>query len=173
MKLDSRPRKDAGVLARLAHRVMHFRDEEGGALLEFAVVLPMLMTVLTGAASFSLAFYNLQQLGNAVSGAVQVIAADQGLTTDPCALAVTNVTASLPRWTAGSLTYTEVITDSTGATHTYGPTKGSSFTCTAGAALESPNEPVTLTVSYAYSWLPILAFSPSSPLTSTQAAMAD
>jgi Flp pilus assembly protein TadG len=173
MKLDMGLRRQVRFMSRAVKRAMRLRGEEGGALLEFAITLPLLMTVLTGAASFSLAFYSLQQLGNAVSSASQLVAAEQGLITDPCAQAVTSVTGSLPGWTASKLTYTMVITDSSGSAHTYGPTAGSSFSCTAGAALEAPNEPVTLTVSYAYTWMPILAFSPSSPLTSTEAALAD
>lgn len=173
MKIKFNPRRPSRWLAGVVRRALGLRNEEGGALLEFAVTLPLLMTVLTGAASFSMAFYSLQQLGNAVSAASQLIAAEQGLLTDPCAQTVTTVTGSLPGWTASKLTYTMVITDSTGANHTYGPTTGNSFSCTAGSGFESPNEPVVLTVSYAYSWLPVLAFSPSSPLSSTQAAMAD
>jgi Flp pilus assembly protein TadG len=173
MKLDWVLRRPAGVLARAVERGLKMKGEEGGALLEFAITLPLLMTVLTGAASFSLAFYSLQQLGNAVSSASQLVAAEQGLISDPCATAVTSVTGSLPGWTASKLTYTMVITDSSGSNHTYGPTTGSSFSCTAGAAEEAPNEPVVLTVSYSYTWMPILAFSPSSPLSSTEAALAD
>jgi hypothetical protein len=45
--------------------------------------------------------------------------------------------------------------------------------CAGGAALEAPNEPVRLTVSYSYTRLPIPAFSPSSPLSSTEASLAD
>ena len=152
---------------------MRMRSEEGGSLVEFAIVVPLLMTVLTGSASFALGFYSLQQLGNATAGAVQAIAAEQGVAPDPCAQAVTAVTAGLPGWTAGNITYTLVITDSSGATHQYGATTGSTFSCTPGAAEEAPNEPVTLTVSYKYTWLPVLAFSPKSPLTSTETAMAD
>jgi hypothetical protein len=122
-----------------------------------------------------LGLYNLQQLGNATANAVQVVAGESGLITDPCAQAVTSVTAALPGWTAAKLTYTMVITYPSGTTTTtatYGPTTGSGFSCTAGAALTSQNYPVVLTVSYAYSWMPILRFSPSSPLTSTQGAIA-
>ena len=173
MKLDMVLRRQVGFVSRAVKRAMRLRGEEGGALLEFAITLPLLMTVLTGAASFSLAFYSLQQLGNAVSSASQLVAAEQGLITDPCATAVTSVTGSLPGWTASKLTYSMSITDSSGTAHPYGPTTGSSFTCPAGAAEEAPNEPVTLTVSYAYTWMPILAFSPSSPLTSTEASLAD
>jgi Flp pilus assembly protein TadG len=173
LKLHFNPRAPSRWLARAMRRAPGWRSEEGGSLLEFAVTLPLLMTVLTGSASFSIALYSLQQLGNAVSGASQVVAAEQGLITDPCATTVTSVTGALPGWTQDKLTYTMVITDSTGTAHTFGPTTGNSFSCTAGAGDESPNEPITLTVSYSYTWLPILAFSPSSPLTSTQAAMAE
>jgi Flp pilus assembly protein TadG len=166
-------RERATLLGRLAKRVLRFGSEDGGALVEFAVTLPLFMTVLTGTASFSLAFYSLQQLGNATSNAAQLVAAEQGLLTDPCATTVTSVTASLPSWTASKLTYTEIITDSSGTTHTFGPTTGSSFSCTAGAADLAPNEPVTVTVSYAYTWLPILAFSPSSAISSSETALAD
>jgi Flp pilus assembly protein TadG len=173
MKINFNPRGPSRWWAGVVRRALGLRNEEGGALMEFAVTLPLLMTVLTGAASFSMAFYSLQQLGNATAGAVQAVAAEQGLISDPCALAVSQVTSALPGWVAGNLTYTMVITDSTPTAHSYGPTTGSSFSCTPGAANEAPNEPVVLTVSYKYSWLPVLAFSPSSPLSSTQAAMAD
>jgi Flp pilus assembly protein TadG len=173
MKLDMGLRGQVRLVSRAVKRAMGLRGEEGGALLEFAITLPLLMTVLTGAASFSLAFYSLQQLGNACSSASQLVAAEQGLITDPCATAVTSVTGSLPGWTASKLTYKMVITDSSGSAHTYGPTTGSSFSCTAGAAEEAANEPVVLTVSYSYTWMPILAFSPSSPLSSTEASLAD
>jgi len=94
------------------------------------------------------------------------------LITDPCATAESKVTSALPSWTVSKFTFTMVITDSSGTTHTYGPTVGSSFSCTAGATYETNNEPVTLTVQYSYTWMPILKFSPSSPLTTTQGAIA-
>jgi len=173
MTIGSSLRKRALLLARLMKRGMRFRGEEGGALVEFAVTIPLMMTVLTGTASFSLALYYLQQLGNATSTATMLVGAEQGLTSDPCATAVTSIQDSLPGWKASNLTYTMVITDSSGTTHTYGPTAGSSFSCTAGASELAPNEPVTLTVSFAYSWLPVYQFSPSSALTSSDTAMAE
>jgi Flp pilus assembly protein TadG len=163
---------DHWIIRRLK-RVFGSRGEEGAALLEFAVTLPLFLTVLTGTASFSLALYFLQQIGNATSTASQLLGAEAGLITDPCASTVTSVTASLPNMTASKITYTVVITDSGGTAHTYGPTAGSSFSCTAGAAEMAPNEPVTVTVKYSYSWLPILAFSPSSSLVSSETALAE
>jgi Flp pilus assembly protein TadG len=145
--------------------------EDGTSLVEFAITLPLMMTVLTGSASFCMALYSFQQLGNATSATAQQLAAEQGLITDPCATAVTTVIAALPNWTASKLTYTVTITNSSGTATKFGPTTGSSFTCTSGAADMAANEPVVVTVSYAYTWFPILAFSPSGSISSTEAAL--
>jgi len=117
--------------------------------------------------------YFLQQIGNATSTAAQLLGAEQGLITDPCKTVVTSVTGSLPNLTASKITYTVSITDSSGTVHTTPATTGSSFTCTSYAAYMAPNEPVSVTVSYAYSWLPVLNFSPSSSLTSQETALAE
>jgi Flp pilus assembly protein TadG len=173
MKIGYGLRRQASLLARRLARKLLFRGEEGAALIEMAITLPLLMTVLTGTASFSLALYYLQQLGNATSTATQLLGAEQGLITDPCATVVTSITGSLPNWTASKLTYTVTITNSSGTATTFGPTAGSTFSCTAGAADMAPNEPVTVTVTYTYSWLPVLKFSPSSNLTSSETALAE
>ncbi len=150
-------------------------------MVEFAVTAPVLVMTLTGTCSCALAFYSLQQLANATSNAVQTVAAYQGLNTgtindsDPCALAASTVTGTLSGWNAGSFSYSMVITDSNGDTHPYSSTTSggtTTFTCTAGSAELAQNEPVTLTVTYSYSWLPILSFTPKSPLTSAQGTLA-
>ena len=171
MKMGNGLRKIGKLFARRSRRAFGRRGEEGAALLEFAITLPLLMTVLTGTASFSLALYLLQQIGNATSTAAQLLGAEQGLITDPCATVVTSVTKSLPNLTPAKITYTVKITNASGTATTFGPSTGSSFSCTAGAADMAPNEPVTVTVSYAYTWLPILNFSPSSGLSSSETAL--
>ena len=154
--------------------------------------LPLLMMVLPGTASFSVALYSLQQVGNATTGAVQFIgeyaalnatitsptSGKQVSTTDPCQEAVSQVTQALPNYASSKLTYTLTIyypnSAGTATTSTaYGPTAGNTFSCPAGSALLTANYPVTLTVSYAYSWLPVLNFNLNSPLTSTQTALAE
>lgn len=177
MTMGSGLQKRAFWCLRRLTRAFGRRGEEGAALLEFAVTLPLFMTVLTGTASFSLGLYFLQQIGNATSTAAMAIggAASVGINgvQDPCKWAVSSVTASLPNLDPTKLTYTLSVTDSTGTAHQYGPTAGSGFSCGAAYALEAANEPVVLTVSYTYSWMPIFKFSPSSSLTSTEAAIAE
>ena len=158
------------------------KGEKGSSLVELAISLPIMLMLLTGAASFSLAFYFLQQLGNATTSGVQLIAADQGLVSDPCETGAAAVEGGLPNWATTKLTFTLNWTDSTGGSHTQGPTLESSstaFSCaTAGdgstdtSTAIGPNTPVVLTVSYSYTWLPMYKFSGSSALSSTQAALA-
>ena len=149
------------------------RDNRGGPLVEFAVVLPLTLTIMTGTASFSMFLYSLQQLQFTTASASQLVSSEQGLISDPCAAVVTSVTGSLSKWTAGNFTYTVVITDSSGTAHTYGPTTGSSFSCTAGAALMAINQPMSVSITYKYTWLPILSFSPSGNLAASQTSITE
>jgi Flp pilus assembly protein TadG len=164
---------------RLLRRGKDPESEEGTSLVELAITLPIMLTLLTGAASFSLGFYYLQQLGNATTSGVQMVAANQGMVSDPCSTAVTTVEAGLPNWTTTKLTFTMSWTDSSNNSHSSGPTAAASFSCaTAGdgsgdtTTAIGPNTPVVLTVSYNYTWLPVFRFTPSSALSSTQAALA-
>ena len=169
-------RARGGWLAALGRQwIGRLRDDRGSALVEFAVVLPVMISILTGTASFSMFLYNYQQLGYTVSNASQLVASQQGLLAngDPCATVVTSVTGGLSKWTAGNFTYTVSITDSAGTVHTYGPTAGSSFSCTAGYALMADNQPFALTVTYRYTWLPILSFSPSGNLSASQTSITE
>ena len=176
-------RRPLALIARVASQALRFRGEEGGSLVELAIFAPLLFLILTGAASFTMAFFTLQQLGNATSSAVQAIAAEQGSNADPCNLAMTTIQGDLPGFTAANLSYTLVVTSTTGTGTTFSSTSGSygtntSFSCGGTDTTSTnfaPNEPVTLTVSYTYSWLPVLKFTPTSksPLTATETAMAD
>ena len=168
-------------LARRARRIFGRRGEEGGALLEFAVALPLLLTVLTGTVSFSLAEYFLQEIGNAASSADQSLAAQAGTVTDPCANAAEVIAAALPNLDSTKITFTVAITTASSTT-TYGPftppvTQGNGCTQAGDGGGTSTQEaagyPVTVTVSYAYSWLPVLNFSPSSSLVAPATEIAD
>jgi Flp pilus assembly protein TadG len=182
MNRDSGPRERKNSLARVAARLLHLRSEEGSAVAEMAWVMVPLMTIITGAASFGVAFYFFQQISNATMTAVQLVAADEGLVTDPCAAAQTSIQNTLPSLTAGNFSYSLAVTPAGGGSPTTysSTTSGSSvtFTCTAAGSggssttAEAPNEPVVLTVSYSYNWIPIVGFSPKAPLKVVQAAVA-
>jgi Flp pilus assembly protein TadG len=152
---------------RAAHLVYAFLLDEGdgNALVELAFVAPIIMIMLTGVASFSMALYNYQQLGYAVSSAAQQVGAQQGLITDPCASLESDVTSALPGWTVSKFTFTTTITNQSGSATTFGPLAGTAFTCTSGAGDMAQNEPMTVTVSYQYSWFSILTWRPNSTFT--------
>jgi Flp pilus assembly protein TadG len=162
-------REDSGIqrkrplLGRI--RLMVFGREEGNALIELAFVAPIMMLMLTGLASFAMALYSYQQLGYAVASAAQQVGAQQGLITDPCATLESDITTSLPGWTVSKFTFTTVIADSGGTNHTFGPTAGSGFSCTAGASDMALNEPMSVTVSYQYSWFSIFTWRPNNTFT--------
>ena len=178
MKIGCSLRRQAILLAQRLKRVARFRGEEGTSLVELAIAVPIMMTLLTGAASFSLGFYSLQQLGNATAAATQYEASQQGISTNPCTDIVTQITTTLPSWTASKFSYSISITDSSGTAHLF-PTSagtmdaGSAFTCASLASDEAAGEPITVTVQYTYSWLPVFKFTPSSALTSTDTVMAE
>ncbi|MGA7342021.1 MAG: TadE family protein [Terracidiphilus sp.] len=146
-------------------RTLVCSEEEGTQLVELALVAPIMVLMLTGLASFAMALYSYQQLGYATSSAAQQVGAEQGLITDPCATIESDVTTALPGWSPAKFTYTAVITDSGGSAHTFGPTTGSSFSCTSGAGDMALNEPMTLSVSYAYNWFSIFTWRPDNEFT--------
>ena len=150
-------------LGRIRKRI--WGREEGNALVELAFVAPIMMIMLTGLASFAMALYSYQQLGYAVSAAAQQVGAQQGLIGDPCASLESDITNALPGWTVNKFTFTTVITDKSGTPNTFGPLAGTAFTCTSGAGDMALNEPMTVTVSYQYSWFSILTWRPNNTFT--------
>ncbi len=185
MKLELGLRRLANRLVRAARRAFRRRGEEGATLVEFAVTLPILVAILTGACSVAMGMYSLQRLANATSNAVQTVADGQGLAlgtpndSDPCALAASTVTTALRGWTTANFSYSMTITyvptgTTTATTATYTAAEGVTFSCADGSGELQQDYPVELTVTYAYSWLPILNFKPATiNLTSAQGASAN
>lgn len=99
-------------------------SRRGQAMVEFAMVVPVLLTVLTGIVSFGIVVQNSIALTNAVNSGAQLLAASRGQTTDPCATATTQIEAAAPNLTASSLSFTIVID---GTTYT-------SSSCSSGAS---------------------------------------
>lgn len=99
-------------------------SRRGQSVVEFTLVIPILLLVMTGLLSFGLALHNYLVLTNAVNTGAQLLAISRGQTTDPCATAYAAIQGAAPSLASG-LTLTFVIDGST-----YSSTK----TCTAGAA---------------------------------------
>jgi hypothetical protein len=113
--------------------------------------------------SIGLAMLTYVHLYSATSyAAVNYLAPARGVTADPCAAIVTAVTTAVPATlNASNLTYTVTIQNASLATVTYGPTTGSGFSCTAAATiLDAEGYPTntagTLTVSYPFTWIPVV-----------------
>lgn len=132
---------------------------EGQSLVEFALVLPMLLMVVTFMFSISMAMLSFEQLNNATTNAaLHQLATARNVLTDPCSSIQTAVTSALPNWSAAKFTYTVTIQNSSGTNVTYGPTTGSGFSCTGAYTVlsaDQSNTPASLTVSYTYSWMPV------------------
>src|SRR4051794_28783487 len=72
---------------------------EGGALVETALVVPVMLTLITGMASFGIALNNYLLLSHAAAVGARYVAINQGnfsngTTTNPCAMAATQIQAS-------------------------------------------------------------------------------
>jgi Flp pilus assembly protein TadG len=103
-------------------------DEEGSALLEFGMCLPVLMFVMTGIFQYGITISNYVMLTNATSvGALQV-AISRGQTLDPCSTVSTAVFAAAPTLTQSSFSFAYVFDG-----HSYSGTSCSSTSNTTGA----------------------------------------
>jgi Flp pilus assembly protein TadG len=134
--------------------------DEGGSLVEFAMVIPLLLLLLTGMASVAMAMISFEQLGQATFAGSQQLQNGRGLLTnsDPCLSAAQAVTAALPNWNK-NFTYTVTLWTAPNVPVIYGPfgpgsgTAGA--TCAAGFTNMTQNQPAQLTVAYQYKWFPM------------------
>ena len=93
------------------------RGTEGGALVEIAVTLPLILFLMTGIFSFSVALYQKFALTEAVSAGGRAIAV--GIDdSDPCQTAVAAMQAAAPLLTPSSMSITITIKQQTVATAT-------------------------------------------------------
>jgi Flp pilus assembly protein TadG len=110
-----------------------------------ALCLPVLMLIVTGLLTFSVALNNYLELSNAVTMGGRALASSRGAT-DPCSAASTAVYQAAPFLNHGTtvLTMTYVFYDK--AHNTLG--SGSGKSCTADASNMVPNGSVQLTLTY-------------------------
>ncbi len=92
LEQDTSPRPEGKTTIPLLCFAMNSRprafDENGQAMVEMALALPVLLLVLTGILTFGLAFNNYVLLTEATSIGARTLAISRGATTDPCATAL-------------------------------------------------------------------------------------
>jgi len=121
---------------RLRHSVRS--GEQGSALVELALALPVLMLMLTGIFSFSVALYQKLQLAEALSSGGRVLAASRG-EVDPCSTATAAIHAAAPSLDPNSMTLSYTIggvSYSAGTTSCPGPSGAANPNMTAGGSAQ-------------------------------------
>jgi Flp pilus assembly protein TadG len=107
--------------------------EDGNALVEFAIVAPVMLMIMMGIIVIGSTMSNYLQLIEATSSAARTIAVSRSNTLDPCNTVASAVSGGAPMLNSANLTYTLVLNSSLGANlGTYGPTKGS-LTCSSAS----------------------------------------
>jgi len=139
-------------------------SERGSSLVEFALVLPMMMVLITGMYSLGIALSNYVMLTNAVGAGARAFAISPAVTintgsgttatiTDPCAYAIQMATQATPTIPAGGVTYTFTYTSlATGKSTNY-----TNQTCSGIST--SVGDTVQMQALYPYNFL-LYGFSP-------------
>lgn len=124
-------------------------NEEGGALAEFAIVLPLLMLVMTGILTFGLALNNYLQLTEAVGIGAQALSVSRGNTTDPCNTVSSAVYGAAPYLVSTSISFTtKIYTSSSSSTSYSGASCSSSSTSTGAAGNLTQGQAAVVTATY-------------------------
>ena len=108
--------------------------DEGQALVETALILPIVLTIVFGILVFGIFTMQIMSLAQGVNNAGNVLSVSAGQTTDPCALAATNVQSAAPLLSSANLSYTVTLTPSGGSAQPYSGSSCSSSSTTTGAA---------------------------------------
>ncbi len=84
-------------------------NERGQALVELALGLPLLLTLLIGSVEFGVAFNKDQELTYATDAAAQLLSISRGQTTDPCHTTSQAVYSAAPYLNQSNLNFTIVL----------------------------------------------------------------
>jgi Flp pilus assembly protein TadG len=116
--------------------------EEGSALVETALVLPIIFILMTGIFSCSIALYQKLELTHAAASGARYLAVDRG-DTDPCAATVSKIYAAAPTLTQASISTTFVLN---GTTYNAKTCSGTSNMVSGGTAQLTVTYPCSLSV---------------------------
>jgi Flp pilus assembly protein TadG len=120
-------------------------DKRGGALVEFAVTLPLFLMLITAIFSFSMAIYQKLELAEAVAAGGRVLASDRG-DTDPCKTTAAAIAAAAPTLSSSGLTYSFSINGGTATGGTCTGSAGASNMLTGHTAMVSAGYPCSIQV---------------------------
>jgi Flp pilus assembly protein TadG len=84
-------------------RALLRRGEEGSALVEVALTMPILMAAITAVATFAIGFNNQLTLTSAVGSGAQYLQLIRTTTSDPCAQTLTAIENAAPSLTGSSI----------------------------------------------------------------------
>jgi Flp pilus assembly protein TadG len=124
--------------------------DEASALVEMAVVLPVMMTLITGTCFMGLVLNNYLMLTSAVQSGAMTVAVSAGQSgVDPCNLAATTIAAAAPTLVASKITYNFTFSGAPAGQTTQGPFTGTSAsTCSSYNAYLSAGSTLTVRASY-------------------------
>jgi len=109
--LKSNDQDESPIVKLASGREKFLIETEGGSLVEFALILPCMMLLITGMVWFGIALNNYIVLTNAVGNGARALALARGQVTpslagtDPCAYSVQTANAAAPLLNTGSITY--------------------------------------------------------------------
>jgi len=126
---------DAGDWERVGRFTAGRLHERGQSVLEFALGLPLLLTLITGLVMFGIAFNNELTLTYAADAAAQLLSISRGQTTDPCQTTANAVYSSAPYLNQSDLAFTIVL-----GGHSY-----AGASCSGAQLVESETAQVTVT----------------------------
>jgi Flp pilus assembly protein TadG len=122
-----------------------WRNEEGAALVEMALSLPLMLMLTLAMLSFGITMNNYLQLNEATSSGARYLSESAGVAADPCATTIAAITTSAPALNASNLKYT--FSFNTGSS-TYNYNGGNTLSCTAASAYLVPSQWVSVTATY-------------------------
>jgi Flp pilus assembly protein TadG len=117
------------------------RGEEGGPLVEFALVVPLMLTMITGIFAVGIAFNNQLSLTQAVGAGAQHLQVIRSTTSDPCADTFNSITAAAPNLKPSNITLTVTINNGT-------PVVGNTCASSTAALQGAQGQPVTVAATF-------------------------
>lgn len=126
-------------------------ESSGQALIEFALISPLILMLGLGICVFGIGLNQDLVLTNSTQIAAQQLSISRGQTSDPCQTVEQNFVNAAPNLNSANLTFTLTLDGVTS-----GPTTGASnFTCTSLASdmVEGTNESVTVSYPFTASFI--------------------